>query len=67
VRHTFEPERLGFLFLAEGRAGVQALEEDDEVVATASLSAGDAIRMSNIVRVVLAGDAVAVLWDLPPV
>jgi quercetin 2,3-dioxygenase len=67
VRHTFEPERLGFLFLAEGRASAQALEEDDEVVATTSLSAGDAIRMSNVVRVVLTGGAVAVLWDLSAV
>jgi redox-sensitive bicupin YhaK (pirin superfamily) len=65
VRHTFEPERLGFLFLAEGKANVEALSEADEVVATESLSAGDAIRMSNIVRVVVHGDAVAVLWDLP--
>lgn len=65
VRHTFEPGRLGFLFVAEGKIKVEALDEADEVVAAESLSTGDAIRMANIVRVALRGGAVAVLWDLP--
>jgi quercetin 2,3-dioxygenase len=65
VRHTFEPERLGFLFLAAGEAKAEALDDGDQIVGTESLSAGDAIRMSSIVRVVLHGKATAVLWDLP--
>ncbi len=65
VRHTFEPERLGFLFVAEGTAKAEALDDGDEVIATESLSTGDAIRTSSIVRVVLHGEAIAVLWDLP--
>jgi len=66
VRHPFAPHRLGFLFLAAGTANVEALSETDEVVASESLSAGDAVRMSNIGRVILRADreAIAVLWDL---
>lgn len=66
VRHTFEPERLGFLFVAGGRAKIHALDDGDVIVATESLETGDAIRMANIVRVVVQGEATAVLWDLPP-
>ena len=65
VRHTFEPERLGFLFVAEGSAKVEALDEHDEVIGAESLDGGDALRMANVVRTVVQGDAVAILWDLP--
>lgn len=66
VRHTFEPERLGFLFVAQGEARVDALDEGDAVIATDALRAGDAIRMANLDRVQVKGDAVVVLWDVPP-
>jgi redox-sensitive bicupin YhaK (pirin superfamily) len=66
VGHTFEPHRCGFLFVAEGRALIEALENDDASMASADLQAGDAVRMRNLDRVRMQGDAIAVLWDVPP-
>lgn len=66
VRHTFEPDRLGFLFVAQGSANVEALDEQDAVLAHERLHTGDAIRMANLARVHVQGEALAILWDVPP-
>ncbi|HET9096601.1 MAG TPA: pirin family protein [Candidatus Baltobacteraceae bacterium] len=55
LRHTFEPNRFGFLFVASGE-----LEAGGE-----QLQAGDAVRMYAIERLDLRGTAEVVLWDLP--
>lgn len=67
ARHTFEPGRLGFLFVAEGSASVEGLDEADAVLFNDKVRAGDAVRMANLSRVHVQGDGVLVLWDLPPV
>jgi len=66
LRHTFEPGRLGFLFVAEG--GISAAGFDDENVgvgAKAALGAGDAVRIAGVTRLILSGTGEIVLWDLP--
>ena len=55
LRHTFEPSRFGFLFVAEGE--IEA--------GTEHLRAGDAVRMYGIERLDLRGTGEVVLWDLP--
>lgn len=65
LRHTFEPGRLGFLFLADGGIDVIALNDRDEQIATDNLSAGDAIRLGGVTRLVLTGAGEVVLWDVP--
>jgi quercetin 2,3-dioxygenase len=65
LRHTFEPERLGFFFVADGGVDVIALDDDDIAVASASLSAGDAVRICGITRLSISGAGEVVLWDLP--
>lgn len=55
LRHTFEPGRFGFLFVAEGE-----IEAGGE-----HLHAGDAVRMYAIERLDLRGSGEVVLWDLP--
>jgi len=54
-RHTFQPERYGFLFVGEGE-----IDANGE-----RLSAGDAVRMYDIERVEVKGTGELVLWDLP--
>ena len=66
VRHTFEPGRLGFLFVARGEARVEWIDEGDAVAEMQTLHTGDALRMANLDRVHVQGDAVVVLWDVPP-
>lgn len=67
LRHTFDPGRLGFLFVAEGDVQVEALDEADAVIEKASLTTGDAVRAANLPRLSVRGDAVLVLWDVPRV
>ena len=67
LRHTFEPQRLGFLFIAEGAVEAQALDSGDAVIASETLRAGDAIRIADVPRVRVTGAAEAVLWDVPQV
>src|SRR5579872_2314578 len=67
VRHVFEPERLGFLFVADGTARVQARDYNDNLVSDEKLQAGDAVRMRNLTHVTLEGPALFVLWDVPEV
>jgi quercetin 2,3-dioxygenase len=65
LRHVFEAGRLGFLFVAEGNAKVQA-EADVGVVGAEELAAGDAVRMANLAHLTVRGPAHVVMWDLPP-
>ena len=65
LRHTFDPGRLGFLFVAEGTVQAEALDEADAALEKASLSTGDAVRAANLARLNVRGDAVLVLWDVP--
>lgn len=65
LRHTFEPGRLGFLFVADGGIDAEAFDEHDAALASASLTAGDAIRLAAITRLKLSGAGEIVLWDLP--
>ena len=53
----FAPERYGFLFVAAGSA-----EANDE-----RLSAGDAVRLYDVGKLTVSGNAELVLWDLPGV
>lgn len=55
LRHTFQPQRYGFLFVAEGQIKV-----NDE-----TLRAGDALRTYDVERIELQGTGEAVLWDVP--
>jgi redox-sensitive bicupin YhaK (pirin superfamily) len=54
LRHTFEPSRFGFLFVADGQIDVNGEH----------LHAGDAVRMYAIERLDLRGSGEVVLWDL---
>ncbi len=65
LRHTFEPRRLGFLFIASGEIGAEALDTGDAAIAAQTLRAGDAIRIADIPRIRLQGGAEVVLWDVP--
>ncbi len=65
LRHTFEPGRLGFLFVADGGIDVAAFDDKDRQVAVEELRTGDAVRMDGITRLALNGAAEITLWDLP--
>jgi redox-sensitive bicupin YhaK (pirin superfamily) len=52
----FAPKRYGYLFVAEGNA--QANSEAQQ--------AGDSVRLYDVPRLDVGGDAELVLWDLPP-
>ena len=67
LRHTFEPGRLGFLFVADGEIDVRAFDDRNVQVATTELKAGDAVRIANVTRVALLGTGEAVLWDVPKI
>lgn len=56
VRYTFDPGRLGFLFVADG-----------EVTANGErLTAGDAVRIHRAGEIDVRGNGELVLWDVPP-
>lgn len=65
LRHTFEPERLGFLFVADGGIDVSAFDDRNDEIATTALAAGDGVRIAGITRLALKGAGEVVLWDLP--
>jgi redox-sensitive bicupin YhaK (pirin superfamily) len=65
VRHAFAPDRLGFLFCGTGRADVTA-HDADGTARTATLGAGDAIRMRDLAAFEVNGTAELVFWDVPP-
>ena len=67
LRHTFEPGRLGFLFVADGGINVAAFDEHDALIQSDELSAGDAIRIAGVTRLKLSGAGEVVLWDVPNV
>jgi quercetin 2,3-dioxygenase len=54
LRHTFEPSRFGFLFVADGEFDVNGEH----------LRTGDAVRMYAIERLDIRGTGEVVLWDL---
>lgn len=66
LRHTFEPGRLGFLFLAEGNVDVETYDGGGSTIAEA-LGAGDAVRLQDIEKLSVRGNGLAVLWDVPRV
>lgn len=65
LQHAFPPGRLGFLFVAEGRVNVTAVDDGGADVEPASLSAGDAVRIGGVSRLRLEGAGEVTLWDLP--
>jgi hypothetical protein len=67
LRHTFEPARLGFLFVADGGVEVAAFDVQNAAIDSAKLTAGDAIRLAGITRLKLSGAGEVVLWDVPRV
>ena len=56
LAHAFKKDRLGFLFVAEGRITANGQ----------TLFTGDAVRMGGIERLDLEGKGEIVLWDLGP-
>lgn len=65
VRHTFDPGRLGFLFVADGAIEAKGTAQEERFVGEAALVSGDAIRIGGLERLTLNGSGIAVLWDLP--
>jgi quercetin 2,3-dioxygenase len=65
LRHTFEPGRLGFLFVADGEVKAAAFDVNDAAIKSAKLVAGDAVRLAGITRLRLSGVGEVVLWDVP--
>lgn len=56
LSYTFDPGRLGFVFVAEG-----------EVTANGShLRSGDAVRISGLPELAMTGSGDVLLWDIPP-
>jgi hypothetical protein len=66
LRHTFEPGRLGFLFVAQGAIDIETFDGGGSSIAE-SLATGDALRLGDIEKVSLRGSGIIVLWDVPPV
>jgi len=65
IRHTFDPGRLGFLFIAEGAIEARGTAEEERAVGEAALGSGDAVRIAGLERITLSGSGIAVLWDIP--
>lgn len=63
LNHAFGPNRLGFLFLAEG--SVTAEGSSGEARDSVELHSGDAIRIAGIDALTVRGTGEALLWDLP--
>lgn len=66
-RHTFEPGRLGFLFVADGEIELASFYENDSPIEAATLSSGDGVRLAGVTRLALRGAGEVVLWDVPRV
>jgi redox-sensitive bicupin YhaK (pirin superfamily) len=68
LRHTFEPGRLGFLFVAGGEVRASAVDDKDNPIGgEATLGTADALRLSGITRLNVSGTGELVLWDLPQI
>jgi redox-sensitive bicupin YhaK (pirin superfamily) len=65
VRHTFEPRRFGFLFIADGSFEAESELSQGVAAQNVALGSGDAVRIANIARLTLHGSGIAVLWDVP--
>ena len=66
LRHTFDPGRLGFLFVAEGAISAAAFDGDDAPVGSETLlQEGDAVRIAGVTRLTVGGRGEIVLWDVP--
>jgi redox-sensitive bicupin YhaK (pirin superfamily) len=65
VAHRFAAERLGFLFVGGGDAEVRATEVGG-ASHSATLAAGDAVRLAHIEQLDVSGAAELVFWDVPP-
>jgi hypothetical protein len=66
LQHTFEPGRLGFLFVADGAVSATGRDDADAPVgAPAALGAGDAVRIAGVTRLSVGGSGEIVLWDVP--
>lgn len=64
LRHTFDPGRFGFLFIADGSLDVEATS-GERLLGKSEFSSGDALRIMDVERIALRGDGLAVLWDVP--
>jgi redox-sensitive bicupin YhaK (pirin superfamily) len=62
----FEPQRLGFLFVAAGSVNAKAWDSNERFIAAETLSAGDAVRIAGMRRIEFDGSSEIVLWDVPP-
>ncbi len=60
LTYRFEPQRLGFLFVAQGTAQV-----DGGANGTETLEVGDAVRIADLQELKIRGQAEIVLWDIP--
>lgn len=56
LEHGFDPDRLGFLFVADGDVAANGVR----------LNTGDAVRMSGLDRLTVEGNGELLLWDIPP-
>jgi quercetin 2,3-dioxygenase len=64
LRHTFDPDRLGFAFVTNGEIRTEATVGGDRTVGQSSLSVGDAVMLSDVERITFTGSGSVVLWDL---
>ena len=65
LQHTLTLGRLAFLFIAEGNVAAEGTDTGGSRIGTSELSTGDAIRISGVNTLTLAGNGEVVLWDLP--
>jgi redox-sensitive bicupin YhaK (pirin superfamily) len=65
VRHTFAPDCLGFIFVAEGSVRVAVQDDRINERGRADLVSGDGVRLGRIKQITLSGEGEVVVWDLP--
>jgi redox-sensitive bicupin YhaK (pirin superfamily) len=66
LRHTFDPGRLGFFFVASGAITAAGFDDENTPVGVpASLADGDAVRIAGVTRLDVSGSGEIVLWDVP--
>ena len=66
LRHTFDPGRLGFLFVADGTLTASGFDGAAAPVGEpAALGGGDAVRIAGVTRLDVSGSGEVVLWDVP--
>jgi quercetin 2,3-dioxygenase len=67
LSYAFDPNRLAFLFVAEGEARVEGIDDAGVAVGSEKLAGGDAVRASNLTSVSVQGQGELVMWDVPRV